>query len=127
MVMENRERIIADYIKGYNNFDIDRMVKDFDKDMIFENLSNGESTLVLNGVEAFREQATQSTSYFAERMQAVKSLIHLPDQTEVEIDYFAILAADLPNGMKKGEELKISGKSIFRFSGDKIIGLIDIS
>ena len=125
--MENRERIIADYIKGYNNFDIDRMVKDFDKDMIFENLSNGESTLVLNGVEAFREQATQSTSYFAERMQTVKSFIHLPDQTEVEIDYFAILAADLPNGMKKGEELKISGKSIFRFSGDKIIGLIDIS
>lgn len=125
--MENRERIIADYIKGYNNFDIDRMVKDFDKDMIFENLSNGESTLVLKGVEAFREQATQATSYFTARMQTVKSFKHLPEQTEVEIDYFAILAADLPNGMKKGEELKISGKSIFRFSGDKIIGLIDIS
>jgi hypothetical protein len=125
--MENRERIIADYIKGYNNFDIDHMVKDFDQDMIFENLSNEETTLVLKGVEAFREQATQTISYFTARKQTVKSFKHLPEQTEVEIDYYATLAADFPNGMKKGEELKISGKSLFRFSGDKIIGLIDMS
>ncbi|MDB5205022.1 MAG: hypothetical protein JWR72_97, partial [Flavisolibacter sp.] len=31
------------------------------------------------------------------------------------------------NGLKKGDEVKLKGKSIFQFLGDKIIRLTDIS
>jgi hypothetical protein len=38
-----------------------------------------------------------------------------------------VLAKDLPNGLKKGQELNLSGKSIFKFSGNKITSLTDLS
>ena len=34
---------------------------------------------------------------------------------------------DFPNGLKKGQELNLIGKSIFEFDGDKIIKLTDVS
>jgi hypothetical protein len=34
---------------------------------------------------------------------------------------------DFPNGLQKGQELDLTGKSIFKFSGDTIIKLTDIS
>jgi len=46
---------------------------------------------------------------------------------EIEIEYFGILAIDFPNGMKKGGEIKLNGKSIFEFNDEKIIRLTDIS
>lgn len=125
--MKAREIMIYNYLEGYNNFDVDKMVKDFDKNVVFENISNGESSLVIHGIAAFKEQAAQATSYFSVRKQTAKSFKHLPEQTEVEIDYYAVLATDLPNGMKNGDEVNFAGKSIFRFSGDRITELRDIS
>ena len=125
--MNTRELIIQNYVKGYNEFDIDRMVADFDADIVFENISNGETNMVLHGIAAFRDQAGQATTYFSERKQAIRSFVHQDDETEIQIDYHAILAVDFPNGMKKGDVLNLQGRSVFRFAGDKIIKLIDIS
>ena len=55
------------------------------------------------------------------------SFKHLSDETEIEIDYYAVLGMDFPNGLKRGDELKLKGKSIFKFLNDKIIKLTDIS
>jgi hypothetical protein len=125
--MINREAIIQNYITGYNQFDIERMVVDFDENIVFENISNDESNMLLTGLQAFREQAEQAKQYFSERTQTVKSFKHHNDKTEIELDYKATLAMDLPNGLKKGEELHLQGKSLFAFSGNKIVGLTDIS
>ncbi|WBE26091.1 hypothetical protein [Denitrificimonas caeni] len=56
-----------------------------------------------------------------------KSFRHFDNSTEIEIDYTAILAMDLPNGLKKGQELTLSGKSVFEFENNKVIKLTDIS
>lgn len=58
--MHNREKIIRNYIEGYNNFDMDKMVTDMSKDIIFENIQNGEINLSLSGLSAFIEQAKMS-------------------------------------------------------------------
>ncbi len=125
--MTSREKIIAKYIEGYNEFSIEKMIADFDDSIGFENISNGETTMSLSGIAAFKEQAEQAKVYFSTRRQTVRLFKHHDNQTEIEIDYYAILAMDFPNGMKKGDELKLQGQSIFEFKGNKIIKLTDIS
>lgn len=125
--MDDREKIIANYIEGYNQFDIDKMVADLDENVIFKNIQNGETNMTLVGLTEFKLQAEQAKSYFTIRKQTFKSFNHLDNETEVEIEYFAVLGIDFPNGLKSGRELKLKGKSVFKFSGLKIIELTDIS
>ena len=125
--MTDKVNIIKNYIDGYNQFDIEKMVMDFDDNIVFENLQNNEINLSLKGLTAFKEQAEIAKTYFAKRAQTVKSFRHFDNSTEIEIDYTAILAMDLPNGLKKGQELTLSGKSVFEFENNKVIKLTDIS
>jgi hypothetical protein len=123
----DREKIIRNYIDGYNQFDIDKMVVDFDDNIIFENIQNAQTNMSLTGMMAFRQQAEQAITFFTERTQRIKSFRHFDNSTEIEIDYNAMLAMDFPNGLKKGQILNLSGKSIFVFESDRIIKLTDIS
>ncbi|MDB5062869.1 MAG: hypothetical protein JWP67_2712 [Mucilaginibacter sp.] len=125
--MKLREQIINHYINAYNNFYVDEMVANMDPSIKFENISNGEVNMTLNGLPAFIEQAEQAKAMFISRQQTIKSFKHTTSQTEIDIVYHAVLAIDLPNGMKKGDELNLTGKSIFKFMGDKISELTDIS
>jgi hypothetical protein len=60
--------------------------------------------------------------------KTIKSFTHNDDETEIVINYSAVLAMDFPNGLKKGETLNLTGKSVFKFSDNsKIIKLTDIS
>ena len=125
--MNDREKIVKNYIDGYNQFNCDKMLIDFDKNVVFENIQQGEITMSLTGLKALRQQAEQAKNYFTTRAQTIKSFKHIGDETEIEIDYYAILGMDFPNGLKKGDELKLKGKSIFKFLNNKIIKLTDIS
>ena len=124
---ELREDIIRRYVDAYNHFDVDGMVRDLADTIYFENVSNGETNLVLDGLDAFRKQAEQMKDVFSKRKQTIRSVAHQGDEVMVEIEYHAVLATDLPNGMKRGDELSLKGKSIFRFERDKIISIRDIS
>ena len=123
----DREEIIQNYIEGYNQFDIKKMIADFDDEITFENVQNGQINLSLKGMNAFRQQAELAKNYFVTRQQQIKSFKHLDNQTEIEIDYKAVLAIGFPNGLKSGQELSLTGKSVFDFAGDKIIKLTDLS
>lgn len=125
--MTDRVNIIKNYIAGYNQFDIEKMVANFDDNIVFENIQNNEISLSLKGLTAFKQQAKTAKTYFTKRTQVVKSFRHFDNSTEIEIDYIAILAMDFPNGLKKGQELKLSGKSVFEFKKNKVIKLTDIS
>jgi hypothetical protein len=125
--MRSREKIIRNYLDAYNTFDIKKMLIDLDEAVKFVNISNGVTNMTLIGLNSFKEQAEQAKSLFSKRTQTIKSFTHQDDETEIEIDYNSILAVDLPNGLKKGDELNLQGKSIFKFSGNKIIELTDIS
>lgn len=125
--MKNRETIIKNYIEGYNQFNIDKMVNAFDDNIIFENIQNDKTNMSLNGIVEFRLQAEQAIACFSKREQKIKSFNHTEKTTEIEIDYEAVLGMDFPNGLKKGQQLNLIGKSVFEFEGNKIIKLTDIS
>ncbi|MCV2486729.1 nuclear transport factor 2 family protein [Flavobacterium sp. SH_e] len=125
--MIEKEKIIQNYIEGYNQFDIDKMIADFDELVIFENIQNGEINLTLNGIKEFSAQAEKGKEYFSARKQTITSFIQDEITAIIDIDYYAVLAVDFPNGLKAGQELSMKGKSIFQFSDDKIVKLTDMS
>jgi predicted ester cyclase len=125
--MIDREKIIREYIDGYNHFDIKKMLLHIDENITFENIQNGVTNMSLIGIDAFRQQAEQAKNYFTERKQTISSIVHRDTETEITIEYFAILAMDFPNGLKKGQALNLNGKSIFEFLNNKIIKLTDLS
>ena len=45
----------------------------------------------------------------------------------IEVAYEGVLASDLPNGMKAGETLRLSGRSEFTFRDGKIYRITDAS
>jgi hypothetical protein len=122
--MINREKIIQNYVEAYNQFDIDKMLADLDSNIVFENIQDGDTNMKINGLVAFRQQAEEAKAYFITRKQTIKSYSHFENSTEIDIEYNAVLAKELPNG---GQELHMRGKSVFEFRNDKIIKLTDIS
>ncbi|MEM9832288.1 MAG: nuclear transport factor 2 family protein [Bacteroidota bacterium] len=119
--------IINDYVEAYNNFDVSSMVKHLSDDVVFQNVSQGEVTMELKGIKAFKTQAEQATKLFKSRKQTINHIQITDSTAEVAIDYFGILAQDLPNGLKAGDKIQLKGKSVFSFEGDKIIKLRDES
>lgn len=125
--MKSREKMIRNYIDAYNNFDTDKMTSNLDENILFENISNNEINMSITGLPAFKEQAEKAKAYFRTRKQTIKSVQQIGDEIEIDVDYQAILGIDFPNGLKKGDELNLKGKSIFTFLENKIIKLTDIS
>lgn len=127
-VLNDRSEKIFRYLDAYNKMDVENMIADFDDEIVFLNLMNGEKTMELRGIEEFKKQAIEALSYFSEREQSIETMTHSHISTEIIINYRAIAAIDFPNGLKKGDEIKLKGKSVFEFSADgKISKLTDIS
>lgn len=124
---EQQKQIIENYIRSYNDFDLTGMTKDLHDDVIFENISNGNVDLKTEGIEEFKKQGESAKQYFKERQQTIDSWRFNDQKVIVDIDYEAVLAIDLPNGMKSGDTLKLKGQSEFLFKGDRIIEIKDKS
>lgn len=114
-------------MKAYNQMDVFAMLEVLNDTICFENYSGDEKTLEIMGKHAFEIQAKTAVTYFSERKQSPISFNHRENETEVEIDYWAILAVDFPNGMKRGQVLKLKGRSIFSFANGKIQAIMDFS
>ena len=120
-------KIIENYVDAYNHFDVDRMLADMDEEARFENISMGEVTLITEGVAALREQALEAADIFSERKQIITNFQFHEQEVEVDVDFSATLAIDFSEELKAGDQIQLTGKSVFTFRGDKIIELKDIS
>ena len=127
-VLNERTEKIFKYVEAYNQMDAENMIADFSDDIIFQNVMNGEKSMELKGIAEFKKQTLVALSYFSEREQSIESITHTHSSTEITINYRAVAVMDFPNGLKKGDEIKLKGKSIFEFSAEGKIGrLTDIS
>lgn len=124
---EKQQEAIENYINAYNHFDIEGMTADLDENIVFKNLSNGEIDLKTEGLAAFKKQVNTAKQYFKQRKQTIEKWIFNDKKISIHIDYEAILNIDLPNGLKKGDTLKLKGKSSFEFDQGKIISITDES
>jgi hypothetical protein len=121
------EQSIKQYIHAYNNFDIDSMLIKLHPSIVFKSISHGEVDVVTVGRDEFRVQAQKAATYYRQREQLISDLKIHDQRAEVNVDYKAILAIDLPNGMKQGESLELKGRSVFCFENDLIISIEDYS
>ena len=121
------QQTIEAYITAYNNFDVEGMLAQLHPEIEFENITDGKVTLNIKGIETFKTQAQEATRYFTQREQKITQLTIVNNTAEAQIDYTAVLAVDLPNGMKAGEKLELEGKSVYTFKAGKIIKLQDYS
>ena len=121
------KEIVEDFINAYNQFDIDRMVSYVHPEIEFRNISEGEVTHAIKGVEGFKLQAREASYYFSERRQTITRLLIEEQKAEAFVDYSGTLAVDLPNGLQEGDKIEMQGKSVFTFEDGKILRLEDIS
>lgn len=124
---EQQKQIVEKYISSYNSFDIEGMIANLDQHVVFENISNGKIDLRTQGLLEFKEQAENAKQYFRQRTQTIEKWEFNESIVTIDIMYEAVLSLDLPSGLKSGDTLKLNGKSIFEFNGEKIKKITDES
>ena len=122
-----RKQKIQKYIEAYNNFDVEKMLTDLHEEIVFKNISSGEVNLTTTGISDFQAQAEQAKNLFSQREQKITEIVFEDDSAEVKIDYCGVLAVDFGDDLKAGDKIELKGKSIFRFAGEKISEITDIS
>ena len=115
------------YIRAYNAKDVSAMLAFFDEACVFENISAGKVTVRTQGKAALEALARESAAAFATREQKVVSVIEHGEQMAAEIEYHAVLQADLSPELKRGSRLDLRGVSVCEFAGGKILRLSDYS
>lgn len=121
----NHLQLIERYTEAYNAFDIETMLSTLHPDITFQNILSGEINAETHGIEAFRTLAEQSKGLFTSRKQTITNVETNETQTCIDIAFEAVLAIDLPNGLKAGELLQLQGRSEFTFQEGKIVSIID--
>lgn len=119
--------IVRAYIEAYNARDVERMLACLADDVVFENVAGGVPTARAEGREAFAAMARRAASVFRERRQTVTAVVAAGDRTAAQIEFRAVVAADLPNGWTAGQEIRFGGASFFRTAGGLIREIVDVS
>jgi ketosteroid isomerase-like protein len=127
MQQQEMKNIIEEYIEAYNTFDIDGMLSVMHQDIEFQNISGGKINMSTKGLPELRQAAGQGKDLFESRCQKIISYRFKDNVCYAEIEYEGVLAADMPNGPKAGETLRLKGKSTFKFKDGLIISLVDKS
>ncbi|MBO9436374.1 nuclear transport factor 2 family protein [Ruegeria sp. R13_0] len=125
--MSDLPEVIAAYIAAYNRMDVAGMVACLSDDVAFRNIVDGDVTMETSGKQAFSDLASAGVQAFKSRQQTVTNMITVGTVTLVEIDYSAVVSADLPNGWKAGQQLRFRGASAFRVEDGRIVSITDQS
>ncbi len=94
--------LFLEYIRAYNAKDVSAMLAYFDDECVFENISGGKVSVRANGRRELEALARRSAEAFASREQKVISITEGQGRLVAEIDYHAVLQADLPPDLKAG-------------------------
>ncbi|MFE4105839.1 nuclear transport factor 2 family protein [Almyronema epifaneia] len=127
MTKQEMRHLIERYLSAYNAFDVEAMMATIHPEIEFQNFSGEQVTATAFGAEEFRQLAQQATALFKSRRQVMTTFVAEETGASVDIAYEGVLAADLPNGMKAGQTLRLNGRSEFEFKDGKISRLVDYS
>ena len=119
--------LIERYLDAYNRMDVEEMLLTVHPQVEFQNISAGVVNASTSGVAELRALAQQSLSMFSERHQVIESFETHGSCAVASIAFRAVVADDLPNGLKKGQVLSLSGHSEFEFCDGAISKITDIS
>lgn len=120
------KQIIDEYIRAYNEFNVEGMLRNVHEDVELKNTTNGEVNVQLKGIDILKKQAEQSTSIFKKREIKIIEQSIEGNTVENKIYFKGVIGMDFPDGPKSDELVKLKGKSIFQFEKGKIILIEDI-
>ena len=122
-------KVIASYLAAYQAMDVAGLLACLTDDIHFENLSNHAGQVSLDGLDHFKEIATQSAHAFTSRTQTVLDVVADPSQGRyaVQIEFRGVLASDMGEDLQAGTEIAMQGISLMTVTGDKISRIIDFS
>ena len=126
MTENEKRKMVEDFIGAYNSFDIEGMMRFAHPDIEFINISGGEANVHTHGIEQFKQTAEQGKALFVSRSQSIKKITVHDDNVFTEIAFKGVLAVDMHNTLKKGEELQLEGKSDYSFKDGLIVKITDI-
>jgi len=116
----SNQNIVEDYIRRYNLKDTEGMLALFSEDVVFESISSATGIISVEGKEKFRLLISKTAEIFKVRRQTPLTLVLDRTTAAMESKYWCVLAMDLPDGKKEGEEVQFRGASFFTF-GDGLI------
>jgi len=119
--------LVDRYIDAYNRMNIAEMLLAVHPDVEFKNISGGVINASTKGIGELKALAEQSVALFSERHQEILSFESHEAKAAASIGFRAVVANDLPNGLKKGQVLNLSGHSEFEFRDGAISKITDIS
>jgi hypothetical protein len=119
--------MVDHYIDPYNRMDIDSMLECVHPHVAFKNISAGVVNASTSSVAELKTLAEQSLSLFSQRRQVIESFEVHGSRAVGTIAFSAVVARDLPSGLKKGQVLSLSGRSEFEFKEGAISKITDIS
>lgn len=119
--------IVRKYIDAYNRRDPHGMLACLAKDVSFQNIQDDKVTDDVCGLEAFGQLARAAVDLFSEREQRIVDAITVAGTTVARLHYTATPAKDLPNGWRTGQNVTLSGWSLFEVSHGKICRIVDQS
>ena len=128
MIEQDKLDLIDRYLHAHNTFDIAGMLATLHPEVEFKNVSGGEVNATASRMSEFAEMAQQSKALFTSRQQTMTAFETADDErASTNVAYEGVLAADLPNGMKAGEVLKLNGRTEFEFKEGSISRIADYS
>lgn len=122
-----KRNLIARYLDAYNRFDVDGMMATVHDAVVFQNIADGVVNAQADGADALRQMAEAAIGLFASRCQTMTSFTANDDGAVITVVYEAVLASDLPNGLKAGQRLCLEGRAEFAFKDDRIVRIVDSS
>jgi len=121
------KKIVDQYFKDYNEFNLDGMITNIHDDFVFKNIVKGDINYELKGKKAFKKQIEQAFAIFKNREMKIVEQKFGDDVVENKINFKGVLAVDISDKLKKYDLIKLQSKSIFQFRNGKIISIEDIN
>jgi hypothetical protein len=124
---DSHRALIERYVAAYNAFDVPTMLSLLHADVTFENIAAGQVTAAAHGIDEFRQLAERAATLFSSRRQTIRRYEPNEEGARIEVDYEAVLAADLGPDLRVGDTLRLTGRSTFRIRAGRIAGIVDES
>jgi hypothetical protein len=119
--------LIDRYIDAYNRMDVNAMLTNIHREVIFENYTAGRLSVRAIGIDELRHLAESSRGLFSGRRQTITGYSEADGTAQVQIFFEGTFAIDLPNGVRAGQRIAMPGRSEFRERDGLLIYIADHS
>jgi hypothetical protein len=121
-------QLIDRYLDAYNRMDVAAMLATMHREVVFENYTKGVLSVSTRGKAELEHLALNSLHLFSARRQIITSFReHGSDAATADIVFDGTFAIDLPNGVRAGQSISMTGRSEYRVREGLLIYIADFS